>query len=117
MPNLIALVLLKESLCDDVVRTWEAAGVPGLSIVESYGLSHVHKGRSARDDLPLIPSLRALMEGDEVSHRLIFSVLPEGFDVDDLIRRTEVITGDLDLPDSGILFVVPVTRARGLRPR
>ena len=115
MPSLIALVLLKESLCDDVVRVWEEANVPGLSILESYGLEHVRKGRSTRDDLPLIPSLRALMEGDEVSHRIVFSVLPDSFDVDDLIRRTEAITGDLDAPDSGFLFVLPVARVRGLR--
>jgi nitrogen regulatory protein PII len=117
MPNLIALVLLKESLCDEVVRACEEAGVPGLSILESYGLSHVQKGRATREDLPLLPSLRALMEGDEVSHRIIFSVLPDGFDLEDLISRIETITGDLDAPGSGFLFVVPVTRVRGLRSR
>lgn len=117
MPNLIALMLPKESLRYEVVRAWEDAGVPGLSILESYGLKHVYKGRAARDDLPLIPSLRALMEEDEVSHCMVFSVLPDSFDIDALIRRTEAITGDLDAPGSGFLFVVPVTRVRGLRAR
>ena len=55
------------------------------------------------------------MEGDEVSQRIIFSVVPDGFDVDALIEHTEAITGELDVPDNGFLFVMPVTRVRGLR--
>jgi hypothetical protein len=115
MANLIALVLMNESLCDEIVEAWEQAGVPGLTIVESYGMRHVHRGQAARDDLPFIPSLRSLMEDDEVSERLIFSVLPDSFDVDALIEHTVAITGNLDAPDSGFLFVLPVTRVRGLR--
>ena len=115
MANLIALVLMNESLCDEVVEAWEHAGVPGLTIVESYGMRHAHRGQGGRDDLPIFPSLRGLMEGDEVSQRVIFSVLPDSFDVDELIEHTVAITGNLDAPDSGFLFVMPVTRVRGLR--
>lgn len=115
MANLIALVLMNESLCEEVVQAWERAGVPGLTIVESYGMRHVLHGQAGRDDMPLFPSLRSLMEGDEVGQRVIFSVLPDSFDVDDLIEHTVAITGNLDAPDSGFLFVVPVTRVRGLR--
>ncbi len=115
MANLIALVLVNESLCDEVIRAWERAGVPGLTIVESYGMRHVQRRQDVRDDLPIFPSLRGLMEGDEISHRMLLSVVPDGFDVDGLIERTEAITGDLDAPDSGFLFVTPVTRVRGLR--
>jgi hypothetical protein len=115
MANLITLVLMNESLCNEVIAAWEQAGVPGLTIMEGYGMRHAHHGQAARDDLPIFPSLRGLMEDDEVSHRVIFSVLPDSFDVDDLIERTEAITGDLDAPDSGFLFVAPVTRVRGLR--
>jgi hypothetical protein len=117
MANLIALVLMNESLCTEVIELWAQAGVPGLTIVESYGMRHVHRGQAARDDLPIFPSLRGLMESDEVSHRIIFSVVPDGFDVDRLIERTEAITGDLDAPDSGFLFVAPLTRVRGLRSK
>ena len=113
MANLIALVLVNDSLGDEIIAAWEHAGVPGLTILESCGIRHDHHGQGTRDDLPIFPSLRGMMAGDEVSHRIIFSVVPDGFDVDALIERTEAITGELDAPDNGFLFVMPVTRVRG----
>ena len=113
MANLIALVLVNDSLCDEIVAAWEHVGVPGLTILESCGIRHDHHGQGTRDDLPIFPSLRGMMAGDEVNHRIIFSVVPDGFDVDALIERTEAITGELDAPDNGFLFVMPVTRVRG----
>jgi len=44
-------------------------------------------------------------------------VLDDDFDLDGLIKATEqAVGGDFDAPDTGILFVVPVTRALGMRP-
>lgn len=57
------------------------------------------------------------MEGDEVNHRTLFNVLPDEFDIDELIRCTEDLTGDLDRPDTGFLFVAPVARVRGINRR
>jgi hypothetical protein len=38
-------------------------------------------------------------------------------DLDGLIEATErAVGGDFDAPNSGLLFVVPVTRALGMRP-
>ena len=113
MANLIALVLVNDSMCDEIVAAWEHVGVPGLTILESCGIRHDHRGQANRDDLPIFPSLRDLLAGDEVNHRIIFSVVPDGFDVDALIDQTEAITGELDAPDNGFLFVMPVTRVRG----
>ncbi len=56
MANLITLVLVNDSLCDEVVHAWEAVGVPGLTIVESCGIRHDHRGQGTRDDLPIFPS-------------------------------------------------------------
>ena len=117
MPNLIVAVLLDMQLCHDVVHAWEAAGVGGATILDSLGMRHMIGEHIHRDDLPLMPSLRNLLESEEYNHRTIFSVVPDDFDIDDLIRRTEAITGDFDEPDSGFLFVVPVTTVRGLKRR
>jgi len=102
-------------LCHDVIHAWEAAGVTGATILDSIGMRHLKQRQAQRDDLPLMPSLRKLLETEEYNHRTIFSVVPDEFDVDDLVRRTEALVGDFDEPDSGFLFVVPVTRVRGLQ--
>ena len=91
-------------------------GTLALLDCPASGLRLLHAGedQAQRDDLPLMPSLRKLLETEEYNHRTIFSVVPDEFDVDDLVRRTEALVGDFDQPDSGFLFVVPVSRVRGL---
>jgi len=70
-----------------------------------------------RDDLPLMPSLRSLLESEEYNHRTILSVVPDDLDLEDLVRRTEAVVGNFDDADTGFLFVVPVLTARGLGRR
>jgi nitrogen regulatory protein PII len=114
MPNLIVVILTDMEVYHDVLRVWEEAGVPGATILNSLGMRHHQQRHAQRDDLPLIPSLRSILEQDEFSNRTIFSVVPDDFDVEDLIRRTEALVGNFDTPHTGLLFVVPVTTIRGL---
>jgi len=48
--------------------------------------------------------------------RLFSARSADEFDIEALIRRTEQVTGSLDRPGTGILFVTPVTRVVGLQP-
>ncbi len=115
MPNMVIAVTPDAERFQQVIDTWEGAGVAGVTILESLG---VHKLRqaAARDDLPLMPTLARLLQAAEYHHRTLFAVLDDGFDLEGLIRATEQATGgDYSAPDTGILFVVPVTRVLGLR--
>jgi hypothetical protein len=117
MPNLIVAVVLDIQVCHDVIRVWEGAGVTGATILDSIGMRHLKQRQAQRDDLPLMPSLRKMLESEEYNHRTILSVVPDDFDIDGLIRKTEALVGNFDDPHTGFLFVVPVTRVRGLRRR
>jgi hypothetical protein len=116
------LVLKDPGQIDDVLAAWLEVGVSGVTILDSRGLSHHipprggggRGGRGLRDDLPLFPSLEDLLRGREESHRTLFTLVPEGFEVEALVAATERITGPFDGPDSGILFTLPVSRAWGL---
>ena len=115
MPNLIVVVVTDMQVCHDVIHLWEEAGVPGATILDSMGMRHLQQRHAHRDDLPLMPSLRNMLEQEEYNHRTVFSVVPDGFNLDDLIRRTEELVGDFERDHTGILFVMPVTQVRGLR--
>lgn len=117
MAELIVLVLADADTVTDILNAWLGVGVPGVTLLDSTGLGHAFAAEGARDDLPLIPSLASLLRPREAPHRLLFSVVPDGFDTDALIAATEKITGSLDAPDTGILFVVPVSKTRGIHPR
>ena len=117
MPNMVVVVMSDVQRCEDVLDAWQKFGVTGVTILESLGAHKVQQARAMRDDLPFIPSLRHLLEGEEYHHRTAFVVLDDDFDLDGLIEATEqAVGGDFDAPDTGILFVVPVTRALGMRP-
>lgn len=117
MPELVVLVLDDANKVDDILTAWLAAGVPGTTILDSAGLGRELGAKALRDDLPLMPSLSSLLRRREETSRTLFAVVPEGFDVDALVKVTETITGPLDYPDTGILFTLPVTRAFGLNRR
>ena len=117
MPNMVVVVMPDVDKCRVVLDAWEKCGVSGVTVLESLGLHKINQMRARRDDLPLIPSLRHLMESEEYHHRTAFVVVDDDFDLDELIEATrQAIGGDFDAPNSGILFVVPVARAFGMRP-
>jgi nitrogen regulatory protein PII len=115
MPKLIAVIVTDMRVCHDVIHVWEEAGVPGATILDSMGMRNLKERQAHRDDLPLIPSLRSIMEQEEYNHRTVFSIVPDEFDVDDLAHRTEEVVGSFEAPHTGLLFVVPVLQVRGLR--
>ena len=117
MPSMVVAVLPSLEKSQDVLNAWEAFGVTGVTILESIGLHKLRQLRAQRDDVPLFPSLRHLLEEEEYHHRTIFVVVDDAFDLEGLIRVTEkAVGGNFNAPDSGLLFVTPVTRVLGLRP-
>ena len=117
MPSMIVAVLPSLEKSQDVLSAWEAFGVTGVTILESIGLRKLRQLRAQRDDIPLFPSLRHLLEEEEYHQRTIFVVVDDAFDLEGLIRVTEkAVGGNFNAPDSGLLFVTPVTHVLGLRP-
>jgi hypothetical protein len=117
MPLLVNLVVYDTGKVDEVVEAWVEAGVTGFSLIDSTGLVHHLRGKELRDDLPLFPSVRGLLEGDQEENKILMSVVPDDFDLEALIRATENVLGRLDDPGTGILYVVPVVRVAGLQLR
>ena len=70
----VVLVLDDINQGPDVLDAWEKAGVGGITIIESTGLARFRQGQVHRDDIPLMPSIRALFHTREEHHRTIFSI-------------------------------------------
>ena len=113
MNYLVVLVVDDPDNYPAILNAWEEAGVTGVTVLESTGLGRLRRS-GLRDDIPLIPSLQDLLEGEEVHHRTLFSVVNSEAKVEKMIAATEAVIGDLDHPHTGFLFVTPVLRAYGL---
>lgn len=117
MPNAVFAVMSDMERCRAVLEAWESLGLYGVTILESVGLRGIQARHGQRDDLPFLPALRHLMAEQEYHHRTMFVVVDDDFDLEALIAATEqAVGGSLDAPNTGILFVVPVTHSRGIRP-
>lgn len=115
MAHLLVFVLDNPEQCSDILKAWEEAGAPGVTILESTGLGRLR--HCLWDDLPLMPSLRDILASRELHHRTLFTVIEDEATVERVIAATEQIIGDLTGHHTGFLFVVPVTRVLGLRKR
>ncbi len=113
MSTMVWLVLLDPDRLNDIINGWHAAGAGGITILESSGAGQYLAQNALRDDLPLFPGLRSLLEREELHHRSLFTVLPDRVDLDAFFHATEAILGDLDRPNSGFMFAVPVLKVRG----
>ncbi|MCU0488534.1 MAG: hypothetical protein MUE67_06250 [Anaerolineales bacterium] len=113
MYHLVVLIVNEPEDCPALLDAWEAAGVKGITILNSSGLGRVRRA-GLREDLPLMPSLEDLFQDEEIYHRMLLSVVEDQEMVDRLVKVTREITGDLDRPHSGFMFVVPVSQVYGL---
>jgi nitrogen regulatory protein PII len=111
--QLVVLVVDDPDNCPDILEAWEAAGVSGVTIVESSGLGRF-KRAGMRDDIPLLPSLADLFQSEEVRHRTLFSVVDSQEKVDQMAAAAQNVIGDLEAGDTGFMFVVPVSRIYGM---
>ena len=113
MYYMVLLIVDDMNLCPSVLDAWDAAKVPGITILESTGMGRIRQ-KSIRDDVSMMPSLSELFRSREHRHRTIFSVVDGEEMVDQLIEVTEGILGDLNKPNTGVLFVLPVSRVKGI---
>ncbi|MFC1879206.1 P-II family nitrogen regulator [Chloroflexota bacterium] len=113
MNNLIVFVLDNPDRCQDILEAWEAAGIRGVTILESSGLGRVRQS-GLRDDLPLMPSLSDLFKRTEMHHRTLFTVVKSQEKVDAVVEATQSIIGDLEQENTGFLFVLPVSQVYGI---
>lgn len=110
----IFFVLHDTNALNDVLSAWDEVGVSGVTILPSTGLKRMRQKGGLRDDMPLIPSIDDLMEHVENTNRTLFTVVNDESMVDRVIAASQSVVGDLDLPNTGILVVLPVARAYGL---
>ena len=114
MAKMILFVLDDGAKTHAVLEAWARCGITGATLLDSSGIG---RQLQASDALPLIPSLRSVLEQQEHTHRTIFSVVADAFDIPGLVKATEEIAGPMRDPHTGIFIVLPVMEVIGLRER
>ena len=108
---IVVFILNDLDHCQNILDAWENAGIRGITILESSGLGRIRQA-ALLDDLPLMPSLHDLFV-TESHHRTLFTVIKSQEKIDAIVEATQSIVGDLENPNTGLLFVMPVSQVYG----
>ncbi len=109
---LLIMVLDDSGRLNEVLHAWDEAGVRGVTILESTGLARTLQRHHAR---AAYAGFSQIFGGDRVGHNTLFAVIDDIAVAESVAARVNQILVSLDQPNTGILFVVPVLSAWGLR--
>ena len=106
---MIMFVLDNPDQLDKVLEAWMKMGVHGITILDSTGVQRLREqGR-----LQTFLGFRRLSQTSKHNHYTLFSIADEET-IQRVVPATEAIVGNLDTPDTGILFTLPVGQVWGL---
>ncbi len=112
MANLLVVILNDPSLLPDLFDAWKRIGVPGVTLLHSVGGYRV---KTWLDKMGL-GGLGRFFEREEIQQRMLLSLIDDDEELlEKAIAEADEVVGGFDRPDSGMLFVLPVTRALGLK--
>ncbi len=89
-------------------------GAPGVTVLDSKGMSHLSRKAALREDLPLMPGIEDLLESTADSNHTLFTIVNDEKTAEKIVMATLAITGDLDRPNTGILTTWLFSKVIGL---
>ena len=108
--QVFVFVLNRTEHLENLLQEFSAHGLTGATVLDSKGMARI---LHSEEEMPLFYGLRAIMEPERRSSKTIFMVLKDE-QVEEARKIVNSVTGGLDVPDSGIMFSVPVTFVEGL---
>jgi CBS domain-containing protein len=111
MAYLLVVILDDLKALPDLLHAWREAGVPGATILESVGAYRAHTWLERFG----LGALERLFEAEEIRRRTILTAIEDEALLARAIAEAERAVGGFERPNSGILLVLPVAEARGLR--
>lgn len=109
--QLLVVILKKTHLKNKLLHNLAKNGVTGGTVLDGHGMA---ESLVSMEDLPMFGSLRRLLkdEDKESTNVMLFVMTDEKLVV---ARKTIKETlGNLDEPNTGIMFTVPITYVKGI---
>lgn len=110
----LILVLNKIELLDDILNALSKAGVSGATILDSQGMGSAIVSGEQRD-VPMFGSLKAFFDREHPYNKTLFTIVENDEKLQEAIDAIISVSGNLDNPNEGLMFTVPVGQVIGLR--
>jgi nitrogen regulatory protein PII len=107
----VIFVLHDPNKLDKVLEAWQGVGISGVTIIESTG---IHRRTMQKKHIPMRFQFQPLAVGIEEGNITLMTILPSKDMLKNCVSTVESIVGDLNDPDTGILFSWPLEYVKGV---
>jgi CBS domain-containing protein len=108
--HLLVVILHQTAQLPKLLEAWHEVDLPGVTVLRSAG---GHQARNWLQEVGL-GALGDLFTSDDIENKTLLSVIEDEKQLEQAIVEAERVIGDFYEPGSGLLFVVPITRAIGI---
>jgi len=109
--KLVVYVMNNTSKLDLFLHELKEKHIKGATILNGTGMA---RKLIENDDMDFIGSLKVLFDNPRIESRVILMALEEN-QVQDALDVVHQIAGDMSLPNTGIVFTVPIDYIDGLQ--
>ena len=110
--QLLVTILKKVDVMETLIENLAKAGVKGATILDGTGMA---EALINMEDLPLFGVLKRIISDEEREVSKVMMIVIKDDMVKDIIALIKAVAGDLNEPNTGIIFTVPVTHFEGIR--
>ncbi len=111
--KLLVLILNKVELLDELLEELARSHIGGATILQSRGMAQ-ELFHNSLEDSSFLGSLRLLLDPDREQNLTVLTVVREE-QVPVAVEIIERVVGDLDRPDTAVVFTVPVDFTKGMQ--
>ena len=108
--RLLVLILSRVQVLEELLGELVKANIRGATILNSTGMV---QALSSSGNNSFLRSLRSITDPDRQDNKVVLIVFRED-QVETAVQVIEREVGDLDQPDTGIVFTLPIDFIRGI---
>lgn len=109
--KILMLILKHVDLTNQIIHRLAESGVKGGTIIDGTGMANALLNM---EDLPMFGMLRHILADDDKEMCKIMMFVLEDDQIDETKKIIRQVIGDLNKPNTGIMFSIPIMDVEGL---
>lgn len=110
MRQLLVIVIDDEVLLVPILDRFYEEGIAGATVLDSMGMGHV-----MAEHISIFARFADLTQDSERKNKTIFTIVENEEQLNRATKIIDEVVGDLDEPETGMWFAVPISKARGYK--
>lgn len=111
--NVLFIVLNEVEHLEEILDAFVDIGVRGATILDSQGMGSAITNSGSGSD-PFFGAIRTFLDNARPYNKTIFTVIEDDEILDEAVKATKSILGNINKPGVGLMFTVPVGDIYGM---